>query len=76
MNPSDITSFDKKFDPPSMNNSIESATFEPEPTFEKTINDIKDNNLKVISSAATNSSAITSIEETFDPVCTNIGFEA
>ena len=43
-----------------MNNSFEAAKFEPEPTFEKTINDIKSNHLKSITSIDMNISAITS----------------
>ena len=59
-----------------MNNSFEAATFEPEPTLENTINEIRDNHLKIIASAATNPSDITSSEETFDPFCINNSFEA
>ena len=59
-----------------MNNSFEAATFEPEPTLENTINEIKDNHLKIIASAATNPSDITSSEETFDPFCINNSFES
>ena len=43
-----------------MNNRIEAEKFEPETTFEKTINDIKDNHLKSITSIAMNLLAITS----------------
>ena len=42
-----------------MNNIFEAATFKPEPTFEKTINDIKADNLKSITSIDMNVSAIT-----------------
>ena len=59
-----------------MNNSFEAEKFEPYPTFEKTINEIKDNHLKSISSAAKNSSAITSFDENSDPLCINNSFEA
>ena len=37
------TSFDDNFYPLSMNSRIEVEKFEPEPTFENTINMIKDN---------------------------------
>ena len=37
-----------------MNNSFEAENFESGPTFEKIINDIKDNHLKSIASYATN----------------------
>ena len=50
MNLSAITSLENKFKHLSMNIIIEVAKFEPEPTFENTINDIKDNNLKSITS--------------------------
>ena len=58
-NPSAITYFDKNSDPICINNSFESEKFEPEPTFEKTINDIKSNNLKIITSIYMNVSPIT-----------------
>ena len=58
-----------------MNNSFETEKFEPELTFEETINDIKDNHLKSISSAATNPSAIKFFEENFDPLCIKNIFE-
>ena len=53
------TSFDKKNHPLSMNSRIEIAKFESVPTFEKTINYIKYNNLKIIASTTMNPSAIT-----------------
>ena len=62
------TSFDKNFDQLSMNNSFETEKFEPKQIFENTINEIKDNHLKIITSAATNPSAITSFDENFDPL--------
>ena len=76
MNLSYITSFDEKIDLLSMNNIFELAKFKPEPTFEKTINEIKDNYLKIIASAAKNPSAITSFDENFYLVCINNSFEA
>ena len=42
-----------------MNSSIEVAKFELEPTFEKTINDIKANHSKIITSTVMNLSATT-----------------
>ena len=56
--------------------SFESAKYELEPTFGKTINDIKDNHLEIIASVATNISAITSVDENFDPLSMNNSFEA
>ena len=57
------TSFDKHFGQLIMNNRFEAAKFEPEPTFEKTINDIKNNHLKFIASATMNISSITSFDK-------------
>ena len=59
-----------------MNKSFEAAKFEPDPTFENTINEIKDSHLKSIASVATNLSAITSFDENLDPICINNTFEA
>ena len=42
-----------------MNSRIEVEKFEPEPTFENTINEIKDDHLKSITSIDMNVSAIT-----------------
>ena len=70
------TSFDNIFDQLSMSNSFEAAKFELDTKFEKTINETKDNNLKCIASAATNTSAITSFEYKFDPICINNIFKA
>ena len=75
-NSSAITSFDKNFYPLCINNIFEAAKFEPEPKFENAINDIKDNNLKSIASAATNPSAIKYFDENFDPLCINNSFES
>ena len=69
------TSFDKNFDQLSMNNSSEAAKFALDPTFENTINEIKDNHLKSIASVATNTSAIISFDKSFDPLCINNRFE-
>ena len=49
-NTSAITSFDEDFYRLCMNSSFEAAKFEPEPTFEKNINDIKYNHSKVSTS--------------------------
>ena len=55
----DITLFDKDFGHLIMNNRTVSAKFVPEPTFENTINDIKDNYMKSISSVEINVSDTT-----------------
>ena len=75
-NISAITSFDENFDLISMKNSFEAANFEPEQTFENTINEIKANHLKSIASAAMNQSSITSFDKNYDPLCINNIFEA
>ena len=54
-----------------MNSSIEVAKFEPEPTFENTTNDIKDNHLKSISSADMDISDITSFDNNLEPISMN-----
>ena len=64
-NISAITSFENNSDPLCINNSFEAATFEPEPTFEKTINEIKSNHLKSITSIDINISSITSNKPPF-----------
>ena len=46
-NLSDIALFDKNIEHIIMNSKIEVAKFEPEPTSENIINEIKTNNLKV-----------------------------
>ena len=46
-NLSDISLFDKNIEHIIMNSKIEVAKFEPEPTSENIINEIKTNNLKV-----------------------------
>ena len=53
-------SFEKQFERTSMNSRIEEAKFEPETTFEKTINEIKADYLKSITSLDMNLSAIIS----------------
>ena len=59
-----------------MNNSFEAEKFEPDTTFENTINEIKENLLKIIASTATNPSAIISFDENSDPLFINNRFEA
>ena len=59
MNLSAITLFVENIEQLIMNSSIEVSKLKPEPTFAKTTNYIKDNNLKSISSADMNLSAIT-----------------
>ena len=54
MNLSDITPFDDNLEQLSINRRNEVSKFEPEPTFENNINEMKDNHLKSIASAATN----------------------
>ena len=53
-----ITSFDENFEQLSMNIIMKIAKFEPEPTFENTINEIRANHLKNITSIGTNVSYI------------------
>ena len=52
-------SFDENFDHLIMNNIIEAENFEPERTFENTINEIKYNHLKIITFIAIKILAIT-----------------
>ena len=59
------TSFDKNFYPLSMNSKIELEKFEPGPKFENTLNKIKYNNLKCISSTTMNLSDITLSDNNF-----------
>ena len=70
------TSFDNNLYPLSMNNIFEAENFEPEPAFENTINEIKDDHMKSIVSATTNLSAIISFDNNFDPLSMNNSFEA
>ena len=60
MNLSAITLFGDNLEQLSMNSIIEVAKFKPEPTFEKTNNEIKYNHLKHITSIDMNVSSITS----------------
>ena len=60
MNLSAITLFGDILEQLSMNSIIEVAKLKPEPTFEKTNNEIKDNHLKNITSIDMNVSSITS----------------
>ena len=59
-----------------MNKIFEAAKFEPEPTFEKTFNEIKYNHLKSLAAAAINLSAIKSLDKNFDQLCMNKSFKA
>ena len=63
MNLSDIPLFGDNFKHLSINSSIKVAKLKPEPTFEKTINEIKYNHMKSITSTATNLSAITLFDD-------------
>ena len=71
-----ITSFEENFDPLIMNGSFELEKIKPEPTFENTINKIKDNNMKNITSAETNLSDITSFDDNFYSLSMKNSFEA
>ena len=64
--PKITASFDNNFDQLSMNNRFKATKFEPDPIFENTINEIKDNHLKSIASSDMNVSAITSFDGKFD----------
>ena len=66
------TSFDKSHDPFSMNSRIELVKFEPEPTFENTTNDIKDDYMKNIASAVMNLSAIPLFSNSFEQISFSI----
>ena len=54
------SSFDENFEQISTNRIIEVAKLKPEPTFQNTINEIKDNHFKSITSITMNISAIAS----------------
>ena len=58
-----------------MNSIIEVEKLKPEPTFENTTNEIKDNNLKIISSAAMNLSAITLFNKNLEQLSMNSTIE-
>ena len=60
MDLSNITPFEDNYDPICMNKIFEAEKSEREPTFEKTINEIKSNRLKSITSIYNNVSYITS----------------
>ena len=70
------TSFDNIFDQLSTNNSFEAEKFEPDPTFERTMNEIKNNHLKIIASSAKNPSTIASFDKNFYPIFINKSFKA
>ena len=75
MHLSAITFFDNNFKQLSINSIIEVEKFEPEPTFENTINDIKDNHLKIIASAAMNVSYIPLFDENIEQLSVKGGIE-
>ena len=58
-----------------MNGRNEVAKFEPGPTFEKTINEIKDNHLKSITSTTMNLSANTLFDNHFKHISMNSSIE-
>ena len=69
-------SFYDNFDLLSINNRFEAAEFKPEPTTEKTINYIKDNDMKSIAPSAINLLATTSFDANFDPLMMKNSLEA
>ena len=71
MNLSAITLSGNNFKRLSMKSRIEVAKFDPELTFEKTVNEIKDNYLKIISSAIMNISAITLLDGNIEQLSIN-----
>ena len=75
MNLSAINLSDGNFNQLSMNSRIEVAKFKPEPTFEKTIHEIKYNHLKIIASSAINLSAITSCDKNVKQISMNSRIE-
>ena len=76
INISAITLFDENFRKLSMNSSIEVSKFEPEPTFEKTNNETKENHLKSIASVSMNLSAITLLDDNLETLIMNNNFQA
>ena len=74
MNLSDINLFDDNLEQLIMNSRIEVEKFDPKPTFENTINEIKYNHLKIIAFSAKNSSVITSFDENSNSLCINNKF--
>ena len=71
MNLSAINLFGENFKQLSMNSKIEVEKIEPGPTFEKTINEIKNNHLKIITSATMNLSSITLFDKNFKQLSMN-----
>ena len=55
--------------------STEVEKFEPEPTFENTINEIKSNNLKIIDCATMNISSTTLFDYDLETLSMNNSFE-
>ena len=58
-----------------MKSRIEVAKFEPEQTFENTINDIKENHLKIIPFDVMDISAITIFDDNIEQLSMNIRIE-
>ena len=71
MNLSATTFLNENFKHLSMNSSIEVEKLKPEPTFENTNNEIKDNHLKSISPDAMNLSAITLFQNNLEHISMN-----
>ena len=71
MNLSATTFLNENFKHLSMNSSIEVEKLKPEPTFENTNNEIKDNHLKIVASYAMNLSAITLFGDNLEQLSVN-----
>ena len=71
-----FASFGENFEQLSMNIRTEAEKFELRPTFENTINEIKDNHLKSIAPAAMNLSAITLTDKNLEQLSMNRIIEA
>ena len=59
-----------------MNSRIEAEILEPGTTFENDIDEMKYNNLDIVTSDAMNLSSIPSFDNKFDPISMNNSFEA
>ena len=71
MNLSAIALFDNTFKQLGMSSRIEVAKFEPGPIFENTINENKDNRMKITASATMNISDITLSDNNFKQISMN-----
>ena len=69
------TSFEEDFDPLSMNSRIEVAKFKPGLTFEKNINEMKNNHMKSIASVTMNPPTLTLFDKNFEQIGMNSRFE-